>query len=111
MITNATLLRIDAQNAPTKAGSVSWTAGGTIDVRCLLDAPTSHQRHALGAIIADAKAVMYVETSALGESALATGGKVTIELDEVEPATTYRIVHRNIRVKGTLTHEEVFLQQ
>lgn len=110
MIHNATLTRIDASTSSPAAGR-TWTQGTALSLRCCLDAPTRGQRYTLGAKIADATAVLYVEDAELGSVAPpADGDRVQVQLDSEAAAQLLQVLSVAHPTNGSLDHRQLFLK-
>jgi hypothetical protein len=112
VIHNATLQRIDTQQPATAGGSVAYATGAAIAVRCTLDQPSFAQRTALGAVIAQATAVLYVRKADLTAGTVpAKGNRLSVQVDGDAAAQVYRIEHVvNWEKPGGLSHYQAYLR-
>jgi hypothetical protein len=111
VIENATVSAITAPNPATAGGDVTFPAPTPISVRAVLDEPTTAQRIALGQVIADATAVLFVLKSQLGNLKVARGYEVRVRVDGGDPQILV-VTHVVERVKdGGLSHYQAFLKE
>lgn len=107
-LTNGTLSRIDSV-AIGPSGDPTYTHGDAIELRVLVDVPTRAQRYALGTVIQDASAVVYVMVADV-PGGVAEGGRVVVAQDGMA-AVTYVVVKRIVRVFRELGHYELFCKE
>lgn len=111
MIYNATLLRVDVP-AVDGGGNVTFTNGSALSVRCAGDAVKSGQRYQLGAVIADATAVIYLLRKDIPAAlVIEKGYRLVAQLDGEPAAVTYHVEWKNPRIKGQISHYELYLRQ
>jgi hypothetical protein len=114
IIINATLLRVDSPGVPTGGGDVPYVTGPAISVECCLDQPTSSQKFTLGAVIADAEAVLYVGKDELAAAmpgvALARQMRVLMQLKDENASTLYEVLYARDRVHDFQSHFECYLK-
>lgn len=109
---NATLAGLTAPNPPTTGGDVTYPSPTSISVRCILDGVKQSQRIALGAVIQDATAVLYVLKARLGNLKPARGQEVRVLLDGEQAAQVLVAEHViNHEKEGGLSHYQVFLKE
>jgi len=110
-LANATLTNIATPGAADAWGQVTYGAGTTVDVRCLLDVPSRAQTMALAERISQASAVLYILKSALpGGTTIAPRTKLAVTIDG-GVQQSFEVVHSIDREKsGGLSHWELFVK-
>lgn len=112
MLTNATITRIDTQGATSADGRHLLVEGGSIAVRCLIDAVSSRHRYTLGATIEDADRVAYIPRTA--GLTVNPGYRLLIQADNQAEASASIVVTLGDRLGpggGGLSHLEVFMRR
>ena len=108
MIRNGTLASIAIKTGVTAGGDPVYASPATLDVRICVSLPTRQQRYALGAVIAEADAVLYMLLDELGETAVGLGDKVTV-VNRRGETVQYEVLHvRTMDKAGGLSNVEVF---
>ncbi len=117
MITNALLQRLDIQTGISSSGEEIFTPGSAVAVGCFLDGVTERQRRDLGATIADAEAVCYLDksdaaTGLPGASVppFSRSDRIMVCLEGESAAKLWQIQSAGDRVLNTLSHYELFLK-
>jgi hypothetical protein len=109
---NATILSATPPSS-SPAGGITHAAGDVIvvSVRCAQTAPTRRHRYQLGAIIAEATAVLRIEdrdVQRAGLGAINAGWQVVSQIDG-RTSGTWRVVHVIDTVKSGLSNWSIFL--
>jgi hypothetical protein len=107
MLTNATILRIDAAAAKGPDGTETWTEGSAVSIRCSWQRPRTGQKWIEGAAIADAAAVLYVGGNRSG--AIESNGRVLVRVDGESADRLYTVLAVEPAVGG-LSNTEVYLK-
>jgi hypothetical protein len=107
MIENATITSIARVTGATGSGAVTRTAEA-VSIRCLACDPTSAQRWALGAVIADASMTVYVGLEELSGVPLNDKDKLTVTVDGLAAKVLEVIKVVTVVKDGGLSHCEAF---
>lgn len=108
-LSNAKLLRVDVQSIDAH-GNESFAQGAALSVDCTIDGVKSGQRYQLGKVISDATAVMYLMRDKVPAGLVILKGYQVLAQLNGEAMATYVVEFKNPRVKGALSHYELFLR-
>jgi hypothetical protein len=113
VISNATLLRIDAPGTPTPTGDVTPAAAGpAIAVPCILDEPTFGTRRQISALQLLSTAVLYVQFCDLANApTLLVDQGIVLVQQTGQAAVTYRIDNAVPLTFGGLSHVRCFVRE
>lgn len=111
MLTNATLLRVDAPAAPTPAGKSGWTNGDPLRVRCFVGNDKAADAYAEASRLTEGRASLLRVLSAdlaRADVAIGTESRVVVQGD-TDVAVTYRVRETALRPKGSMSFVECVL--
>lgn len=118
MISNATITVLTPPGAPDKSGKIGYAPPKPPDltVRAALCEPTHGQRIAMGALLKDVTAVLYVLKSALPAGTRpAPGYEVRVKLDGGDDRAGAQVliaeIVRDYEKAGGLAHYQIFCRE
>lgn len=117
MISNATITSLIAPGAPDKSGKIVYAPPKPPDltVRAALCEPTHGQRIAMGAMLKDVTAVLYVLKSALAGTRPAPGYEVRVKIDGGDDRSGAQVliaeIVRDYEKAGGLAHYQIFCRE
>ena len=109
MLTNATIIRIDAAPAVLLDNSRVYSEGASTSVRCSWQDPKSGRKWILGATVADANAALYVQGNQT--AAFELEGRALIQVDGESDPRLYLVLAVSPQVGLSMTNTEVYLQR
>lgn len=97
--------------APDPGGDTVYATGPAVSIPCALDAVKNSQKFTLGAAIGSATAVMYLMLNVIPAGTVVDVNYLVVVQLEGMAAASYRVIYRIPRIKGSVSHFELFLEK